>query len=442
MALVTFVGQSSRDTSSLASSTSRLVNLYREPVPGGKTEYLLRGVPGMAIFGRTNDVFCRAMFEYDGAIIAVVADRLLRVEAESVDTLATITPSTTAQISRNGDTITVASGGNYYAYTSAGVTTPATGVVDRVRWVEYLAGRTIVGQANSAVFAWSEVGDPATFNGLNFATAESQWDDTLRGLVVANSLMLFGTQSTEVWAPAGAGANAFSLVPGLVRNTGLKAFALACLVEGAVFLVGSDNIAYIASGIEWQAVSTPAVNTAIKDGTPTSCFYWEDRGHKFAVLAFSDRPAWVYDLTTGEWFERGERLDPWRAAHSARLNGDWIVGGTDGNFYSLTDYTRDDGDVLYRSATSAAVYKGGDCFRVASLEFQSAQGFDAATLMLEMGNGVEFGPVRTVQLGGVGGYENRAIFRALGSFRTAVARITLTDPVDIPIYATADARMA
>ena len=210
-----------------------------------------------------------------------------------------------------------------------------------------------------------------------------------------------------------------------------------------MFLIGSDGIAYVAAGIEWRAVSTPAVHTAIRDGQPTHCLYWEERGHKFCSIVFRDRPAWVYDLTTGEWWERAEgpAKAPWRATHSAYMGGQWLVGATDGQFYTLSDAVRDDGAALYREATSVAAYFEGRWFRVAALEFQLGLGFDPVSIMLEIGDGVTFGPVmaKSFSPGQIGG---RAIFRALGAHRTAVARLSITDPVEVPIYADANLVLA
>lgn len=445
--MITFAGQSARDASSPASQTARLLNLWREPVPsGGKTQHLLRAAQGMEQLAALPGVFAKDLFEVDGAVIALVGNGLSKVSTDGVLPIGTVASSETGQIGRNGKYVTVVSGGRYYVWNpdTLALTEPAAGPITALASVGYLAGRTLLGEAGGTRFCWSDIGDPYTLNGLNFASAEQRDDKLVRLMVVNGAIMLLGERSTEMWAATGqGGAAAFGLLGGSIVDRGLRAFELVCAVEGGMFLVGNDGLAYLVAGNSWTALSSAAVNTAIKEGDAKACVYWEDRGHKFAAITFGDRPAWVYDFTTGEWWERCEGAgDPWRATASARFDGGFVVGLDNGSLYRLTNAAQDLGAALFRQATSFPVFNGGKWFTLAKAEFFMGQGFEAqASIMLEIGRGETFGPVRHKAIGGLGEFGKPVVFRALGRHRMAVARLTITDPVDIPIYSDAEVRI-
>jgi len=450
VSIVEFVGQSSQDGSNIAASPSRLFNLYREPVAqGGRTRHVLRSVLGTQPYASVPGVFVRDMFEFDDTLMVVASGDLYQVINGNVTLIGEV-GNGPAQISRNGDAVTVTADGKYYVWNGDTFLQPATVGYAPFGSVDFLAGRTLLSEQGGARFWWSDLGEPETIPGLNFASAEQRADKIIRLLVVSGVAMLFGERSTELWSATGqGGANAFALLPGAVVDTGLRGFGLAVKVDGGVFLVGDDGICYLAAGTAWQAVSTPAVNTAIEEGQPQRCFYWEDRGHKFCAVSFSDRPAWVYDITTGEWFERGTGVDrgAWGAVASAKLGRDWIVGDNDGGLYKLARINADHTGVMLREATSFPLYNDGDWFSIAELEIFTGHGFQvqprAAQIMLEMArDGVRFGPPRNLSVGWDGDFGRRTVFRALGRYVQAVARLSMTDPVDMPIWADARLRLA
>lgn len=442
MPRIRFVTSSQRDTSAPGASTSRLINLYSEDVPESQNSGILRACYGMQLMQQIDGVFILAMEEIGGFLYAVLPSGFYRVDESGVVLLAAASGGTTGAISRNLDTVTACVGGRYFVYSTitSVVTEPATGLSGGVAWVEYLAGRTICGEVGTGKFAWSDVATPGTFPGLNFAVAEAREDEVIRGLVVGNALYLFGRKTTEVWGVGAAAENAFQPL-GVVIDRGLKAFGLACLADGAVFAIGDDDIAYLVSGDQKRAISTPAVNAAIRDGVPETCTYWEERGHKFCAITFADRPAWVFDIATGRWWERGEGTDrhAWRGRVCAKLGENWIVGADDGGTFKLLPILTDAGGVHYREATSGTYERNGDWFTVPLIEVLTGAGFETGSVMLAIGDGVSFGQPRAQALPAVGQFKGRAVYRALGRHRIFAARLSMTDNADIPLYA--DARV-
>lgn len=443
MTVMELFGASALDTSAVSAHPGRLYNLWADRVAdGGRTRRLLRSVPGMTVYHNFAASPVRALFRRDDELFAVAGGTLARRTAAGANAVCgAVAASGTADIARNGTDVVVAAGDFYYRWNGTTLSTPSIPITTAAS-VSFLAGRTIV-TSRGQVFCWSDVAAPGTFPGLNVATAEQRDDDIVRGMVSGGVLFLFGERSIEMWAPDSFGAAAFGLIGGGVIDRGLKGFNLIQPVGGGFFFVGDDDISYLMGGSTLRAVSIAAVNTALKAGTATSCEYWEDRGHKFCAIVFSDRPAWVFDLTTEEWFERGEgAFGVWRAARSVEVDAGWIVGAADGQAYTLAGMT-DAGAVLRRVAVSYPLYNDGAFFTFAELEIFSETGTAGNLVTVETSrNRRTWGNARTQALF-VGRDDGEgAIFRQLGRAKDMTARLTLEGAVDVPIYADARVRLA
>ena len=435
----TIFGPTARDQDNPAVNPSRLVNLFREPVvAGGVSSYILRSVLGMKQRSASPELFCRDMIDMDGVIHAVVGSGLYRF-GDTTTKLGTLNAEP-ATIARNGDLVTVVSGSQYFVWDGAALTS-YTGALTEFGSVTYLAGRTVLSEYDGTKFQWSDVADPKTLPGLNFASCEQRDDKLLRVMAVNGSLMCFGERSTEIWAATGSGgADAFALIPGAVLDTGIKSRALVCPINGGAFLVGSDGVAYVAAGTSWEPVSIPGVNAAIDGSDPQRCIYWEHSGHKFAAITFRGRPAWVFDLATKEWFERSFEGD-WPIGCACSFGGDYMFGGDDGAIYGPILDGTDFGKPMIRQATSGLLYDAGQWRTLNQIEFNASFGAQAieAHLMLEISpDGVRWTEPRVVSVGKAGDYRKRAIFRRLGTYRKWAFRLSLADACDFAIYSDAN----
>lgn len=444
-------GPSAADQSNPQANPARLLNMFREPVPvatqWGKPRHLLRQVQGLKQWADSGEIFARDLINMDGVLHGAFGNHLYRFGADGTPAQLAPLRAGPTYLARNAERITIASDGHYFVWSGTFLSEPAPGAFDRFGSVSYLAGRTILTELDGNRFQWSDIDDPSTLNGLNFASAEQRDDKLLRGLAVSGVLMLFGERSTEIWSATGlGGASAFGLLPGAVVDTGIKAPALAVAIGGGVFCIGSDGIAYIAAGTQWQAVSTPAVNTAIAGSDPKRCLYWEYRGHKFAAVTFGSCPAWVYDLTTQEWHERAQGQGPWQAAVAVPYGSGFAFGATDGKVYTPVLDGTDAGGTLYRQATSGLLDNGGGYFTIDECEFGASYGFQqmnqSAALQLEVSrDGVTWGRSESVDLGFDGDFMKRAVFRRLGTSRKFAMRLTLSDPCDFSVYSDANVRL-
>ena len=112
--------------------------------------------------------------------------------------------------------------------------------------ITVLKSYVLVALGDTDRFYWIEPGD-VVIDALNFATAESQPDDTLDVITVGDTAMFIGEGSTEAWYPTGDQDNPFAPVSGRVYDRG-GVEGTVVNVKGTVFLVGPENVVYAISG--------------------------------------------------------------------------------------------------------------------------------------------------------------------------------------------------
>lgn len=451
MPALEFVTKSARDSDFIAATTERLVNIYPEPLPeGAQARFQLKSVLGSQGFTELSGAFVRSLAQIPASdlserLFGLCGGRLVQVDAAGAQMdRGAVDDDAASTISGNNGDVTITANGRYYLWDGSTLTEPTAGAFSSFGSVEFVGGYTMLTEKGGRRIQWSALADASSLPGLNFATAEARDDVILRGVAVNGNFWVFKTTSIEIWAPTQqANENAFSQIPGTLIETGLRAFGLVTKIPSGVFFVGTDGKAYLGSGSQITPASTPAVETAIAQGMPTNCFYYEDEGHSFCVIRFSDRPAWVLDLATNLWHERATGTGAWRATHCAKAYGSWTVGSNGGFVERLTRNNVDGADPLIRKATSRTLYIESNRFRVTKAEFlgrmgRSDLGRPASVVMrISRDGGLTFGSERTASMGAVGQYEQRAVFRSLGQARRLTVELTISDPADLTLLSSA-----
>jgi hypothetical protein len=392
VARVEWVGQSASDADNRQANTSRLINFYREPV-GGTAGHQLKSVLGTELLGTLEPstgptLNVRAISEIGGTMYVVSGGTLFTVTTAGVETEIGFTRDRepTYLFGAEENKVCVVCGGRYFVYDGTTLERPDTADAPFADFGSglYLNGYVVLTEEDGDRFLWTDLADAKNFEGLNFATAESTDKAILEAKKVNGRLWLMKSDVIEVWAQVGSGANAFTRVTGGVIEVGLKAKGLATTFTGGIFWVGSDNIVYLSAGEELSPISPPAVNTAVSQGTPSHVFYYEDEGHKFCVIRFNGRPAWVYDIVTGEWHERATLTDSaWDITATGLFNGVWYCGDRKGNFFKFARNNVDGTESLIRTAVSSTLYMDGEFFSVPKLEVTGRVGEGASdTLVL------------------------------------------------------------
>lgn len=434
---VEFVGQSARDADNAWANSSRLLNLYREPVGDDRT--VLKGVLGTEAFAVVTGATCRAAEAIAGTMYVAQGGRLWSVSSAGVATnLGAINDSAETSISGNNGKVTVTAGGAYYVWDGSTLTTPTAGAFSDFGSVTFFGQLTVLTERGGRRVQWSNVAEPTTLDGLNFATTESRDDDNLRVLPIAGGLWFFKEKSIERWYQNGADIAA---VPGGTIETGLKAYNLLTALPNGAFFIGQDGKAYLVQGGQMQPVSTVAIETSIKSETPARCFYYQDEGHEFCVIQFAGRPAWVFDVSTGSWHERAEGTDlgAWTAEACVGAYGAFFAC-TPSGIYKLTRNSVDVSGPLVRRAVGKT-FQSGERFKVNQLRFFGKVGTAASAVTLELRMSRDDGNTWTLpkdrSMGALGEYGTEIVFRALGQFRQATAEVTITNPYDVTLDAVA-----
>ena len=453
MAVLTFASRSARRSDDPGQTPERLINFY--PQPGAETSkagFPLRSVLGLTDFADLGITLTRAIHAANGSLWVAGSGKLWEITSAAVKTSrGTIIDSADTFISANGTKITLCAGGTYYVWDGSTLDTITGGAITTESTVDFHAQYTLLTESTSGKFEWTALADPKTRNGLHFATAESHNDDLRRVVVNGSEVWLFGEASTEVWFNTGASAaSAFKRVSGAAIKRGILAAGLAVQMAERVFTVGDDGVAYQTDGLRVVPISTPPVEVAISDSTPTHCFTYSDEGHQFFVIRFSDKPAWCFDIKTRRWHERGSgpTWDEWEIIATARLNGVWYGVNTLGKIYSMSRTNDDAGTVLSRMAQSTALYDGGRFITVYRLELLGEVGTAdigreiKVALQISRDGGLTWEPEVSRSFGNIGEYRQRAIWNALGGAEQMAGRIIVTDKADVNIYSNVNVEVA
>jgi len=434
---IPFAAQSSKDTDNPWASSARLLNCYRERVGDNQ---IMKQVPRQGAFANLSGVFLRAIDRIDGEIYAVHGGKLQKIDKDGVvASLADIPDDENTSISGNNGKVSVVADGNYYVWDGATLSQPSTGNFSDVGSVSFFNQLTVITKRDDRTVQWSDPADASSFNALNFATAETKDDKNIRGLQIGGSFWVFKENSIEQWASRANGN--LSGIPGAQIDTGLKSFNLVVKIPRGAFLIGSDNKAYLMSG-GLTPVSSVAVETSIKTENPIGTLYYQDEGHEFCAITFRDRPAWVYDIATGEWHERAEGLSllSWGARAGVEAYGEHFVCSDDG---SLSKLSRDGSEVMTSKAVSTTYENDGNRFFIDRLEFKGSvgrvSGDPQVLLRTSRDHGQTWSEPKNRSMGQVGDLDARIVYRGLGEFKQATFELSWTEPLTFAATAFMDA---
>lgn len=503
---LTFLGPSVRDPQNKAANPGRLVNCFREPVQsGGRTQYAVRSVPGMAkwtdfagvqaanpVYNVRNPItYLTAIYEPDSQLNNDRYNFLYETREEGTRTAHGVSGATPLlpvgrdQITMGGQ---VTTGGALALWTTGtavvhssgplnmgGQLTTNLGAIAEAGSVAYLDGYAILTEKNGRIIQWSQPLDFDNFPALNFATAESDGFPIIRGVAMGSLFVALKERSATFWQVTnGSGADAIAIVAGRELDVGLKAFRLLTEVPDGFAFCGSDGRVYVFRG-GLTPISTPALESAMQAHEPRDMFYYEWRGHGFICVTFDDIPAWCYDTAMGEWHERsGPDGGAWDMRCATYFAGQWVFGGGDGEVYVASEWLRDGDKPLIREMVSGVLDTGREVL-VDKVEIGARVGdgpiditeptYDAADslptlaapppysatgaeptpgimVQISQDGGHNWGMIRTRSLGAIGRFETRIVLRNLGQFRRPCMKITLASPIDTPVYSDADIEVA
>lgn len=420
--------------------------------------------PGFTTWNTTStpDLGGRAALAVDGRTFVMMGAGLYRANAtRTLTKLQTLTQDNNlAQIVYNGPTggqLAIATGTNGYNYTIATDTLlqVLTGEATQVDMIDeyFLALNTVTGKLRL-----SNLNDGTVWDPTQFAFRSAQPDPWVAFKVNGPDIILLGGLTGDVWFDAGTSPFPLAARQGLTIPYGIAApFSLA-VTGGVVFWLtqNKDGAGLVVkmSGYSPEPINSIELATALSTYQRTSTiadaegFPLQIEGHTWYVLRFPSANAmWVYDLTTGIWFEwlkwNPARNDFDVAAPRVHVYsfGQHLTADASTGMLSIMDVTNGtelDGSAIRRLRRGPILIHENQRIPVNRFEVlcepglgtQTGQGSDPQMMLKTSADGGKtWGNERQASVGKVGQYFKRVYWRRFGHPRMFVPEVTATDPI-------------
>jgi hypothetical protein len=318
----------------------------------------------------------------------------------------------------------------------------------------------VYNRPNTQQWAASNLLSPITY-GLSFASKFTGPDNLVSLICDHGQVYLLGETTSEVWADQGTFPFAFQRIPGSSSQHGIASqFSLAKLGNSFAYVAknnrGQAEIVMM-NGYFPQRISTHAVeNTLVNQNVSDAIAYtYQLEGHECYVVTFpSIDLTWVYDISTQLWHkwlsvDNQNNFHRHRSNCAAVFQNLVLVGDyQNGQIYSLdpNNYT-DNGDEIRRVRRCPHLVTDfqRQYFEELQIQFQPGVGLEGITdpplnqettgavpqAMLRWSNdgGSTWSNEHWSQIGKVGKYKNRIIWRRLGQARDRIYEVVVTDPI-------------
>lgn len=429
------VEQNSRET---------LVNMYADAQVSGRKQVMIRQRAGV-VMTLANTGEKRCIERNKGVHYLVIDNKFYSFNGISlieIGTLSTSTGRCTMIFSDNED-VMVSDGVNGYNWDGTTFSNIASPV--HIGALDYQGGFGIFNEPDSGRFYITAVNNFTSIDDLDFASAESSSDNLVRVFVDHNELWLFGATSTEIWQLSGAADFPFSRLNSAQIEHGCAAAFSVAAEDNTVFWLSDDGLFYRANGYQPVIISNGPIDRLIETLTTAEratgdAFCYTNEGNKFYTITFPGKLTLQYNIKTGVW-NRCETFG----------NPDWLIRGSAGR---ITDYqmtptgivslksgvSTDEGGILERRAVCPPVHSDGlqltcHAFFLDAEMGRGAIGLPSQIMMRVARDGETFANERWRNLGPIGAYIRRAVWRNLGVGREFSFEFKMTDPVEMSIVA-------
>jgi hypothetical protein len=459
-----FIGGSLPSQSALATS-ERTVNFYKEKISTQGTQHkdALYPTPGFQTWNATPtiDLGGRAALSIDSRTFVMMGAGLYQAfTTQQLTKLATLSQDgNLAQIVYNGPTggqLCISTGTNAYNYViaSGALTTVLTAEATQVGMLDeyFLALNQTTGKLRL-----SNLNDGTTWDPTQFALRSAQPDPWQAMIINAPDIWLLGEQTGDIWYDAGTSPFPLAARQGLTIPYGIAApFSLAVTGGEVLWLTKNKDGAGLvvrANGYSPTPISTPELATALSRYQRTStitdaeALVYQQDGHTFYVLRFpSANATWAYDLTTGEWAERGKwnngrtDYDVWAPRVHVYAFGQHLTADASTGTLSAMDVSYGselDGSAIRRLRRGPILIDENRRIGIRRFEvlvepglgLQTGQGSNPQMMFRASSDGGKtWGNERSVSVGQVGQYRRRAVVTRLGRPRLWVPEISVSDP--------------
>lgn len=354
----------------------------------------------------------------------------------------------------DGTNIIVVDGSEIYVYNTSTPATPIAAVTDADRPTSpntciVQAGRVLTDENGTGQFKGSSAYGPTTWDGLHFATAESNPDNIIRIVNYRGIVVLFGAYTTEFWQNVGGSGFPYARLMGADMEHGLAARWSVAKFNGTYAFLAQNRegqvIVAMLDGYRPARISNFELEHMINGYSLVSDatgFGYMLGGHPMYQLNFpSVGKSWLYDASTQYW---SELTYAGTGRHRAEMGIDFlnqtiVADYENGRLYKLdVEATDDNGEDIVMVLRGRHIRKNKKNVRISRIELGieagnglvSGQGSDpVAGLRLSKDGGNTYGTQTFAPLGKVGEYTKRCIWRILGIGRDIVPEVTITDPI-------------
>ena len=460
----------SAESRSLPLNAQRLVNFFTEKQqPGAKSQTPLFGVPGMSAFASVGGGPIRGSWVKQDVPYVVSGNELYQVNVDGTGTLmgSGITGNGNLSMSDNGSQLCIVNGISGWILDTdpASLTYGFQEIISSAFYpantVCFFDGYFVFDRVGTNEFFLSALYDGTSYNGLDFASAESQ-PDFITGTVQNLQLLFVICQAhLELWYDAGAANFPFQRYTGAGISYGCNSPQTIIKQDGAIFFLGSDKIFYRLQSTVPIRVSTHAIEHIIAQDPDLSqayCFTYTIEGHKLVTLTLpASQRTLVWDISSGRWHEReswdaqNTSLGIWRASTAFRAYENVYLGDAFNGNVNLLDWTvyTELGNTMRGLAYSIPYHQ--DRKRIffsrfeldvqAGVGLSQGQGSDPQIMLSwSVDGGRTFKPLQPWRsMGKIGEYLKRLRWLRMGWGRQFVFVASCTDPVPrVIIEANAD----
>lgn len=430
------------------------LNCYLEVQPGDdRARVAIYGTPGLDLFASFGDTPIRGIYQRGDFLYCVHRGTFYQVNNAAVKTAKGVLGTTSGKVymADNGLQLMVTDGTSGYIYTFATDTFVQITDLDYpgAQTIAWQDGYFIVNPPDTNQFYVSALYDGLNWDALDFASAESNPDNIIAIWADNSTIYLFGSNSTEFWTNSGAVDFPYTKISGGSTEWGCAAVNSICKYDNTLAFLAKNRmgeviIARMAGNLP-QRISNPELEYIINNyASVADCqtFAYMLGGHPMLQVNFPTAMAsWLYDGLTNCW-SRVQSKDIGR--HRAELGINYldkiiVTDYENGNLYRLNpDSYTDNGEEIAFEVTSRHVENDDLRIIVDKLQLDmetgvglvSGQG-DNPQVMLSISKdgGHTYGTEQWCDIGAIGEYRQRAIWRRLGQARDWTFKFRITDPI-------------
>jgi hypothetical protein len=445
---------------SLPASAQDLINLYAEAVPPvGRSEVLVRHVPGLADWGTAGTGIVWAMKVWRDRLYSISGGPTYAVyqhnnggSGTDLGDLADGGSTPFSMAASSTQLVIVASPEGYVIDTVGTITHITDAHFPDVSSVCYIDGYFIFSKTGTDQYIWSDVLDALSYDALSIASAETVPDGLKRVFEHKNELWLFCSRSIEIHRSTGDPDQPFARQSGGLIEIGTHSGDSVAKVGNTVFWLGNDNRVYRADGYQAVPVSTHAIEKAIEafgSIVAMNAFGMSYQGHEQYVMTIAGSPGMtlVYDLTTGLWHKRSSGdysagvPDEWSHKTSVRWLEKCLVANGDGSGDILAlsqSIATENGTAMKSVATLPPLWADTGWAQMDRLELEFEPGANASELDVDLeysdDGGFTWSTAVSRSMGTSGQRGKRVYWNRLGKFRQRVIRFRFDAGAVLSLY--------